>query len=164
MNTWTDDHGLKRNVMDVFVSYGRADRSHVAKIIQQLRNEGLSVFWDQDIPPGTPFDSFLAKALDSSRIVLVVWSCQSIQSEWMFAEAELARECKRLVACKIDDCRPRLPFNTFQTVDLSAWNGIPTDPMWRSVADLIIHRVTAGDAQQSIGRVRSEVSSPLSDA
>ena len=77
------------------------------------------MFWDQHIPPGMNFGEFLDQALRSSRLVLVVWSTVSINSDFVYAEAEFARSRSRLVSCKIDKCMPKLPFNTFQTADLS---------------------------------------------
>jgi TIR domain len=151
LDTWIDGHGIKRRISDVFVSYAREDQPRVNAVIEQLRKEGLTVFWDRDIPPGVDFGSFLDQALRSSRLVLVVWSTASINRDFVYAEAEFARSRSRLVSCRIDKCTPKLPFNTFQTADLSEWNGTDTHHSWRAIADVIRFRVTTGNATTPIG-------------
>jgi hypothetical protein len=151
MDTWVDGHGIKRRVTDVFISYAGEDRSRVEAIIRQLQKEGLTLSWDQQIPSGTSYGEFLRNALLHSRLVLVVWSKSSIQSDWVCSEAEFARSRMRLVACKIDNCMPMPPFNTFQAADLSDWHGDPANCNWRVVADLIRYRVTTGNAMTPMG-------------
>ncbi len=153
---WTDDHGIARSTTDVFVSYSRSDLERVHEIMKQLKAEGLTVFSDQDILPGQSYDDFLNKALEHSRLVLVVWSQRSVTSDWVRAEAEYARSRKRLVSCRVEECTPRVPFNTFQTADLCDWKGDPKAPSWRQVIDLIVHRVRDGDAKTPLGSVAAE--------
>src|SRR5262245_15944183 len=152
---WTDDHGITREITDVFISYSHVDRDQVVAIAERLVAESLTVFWDPDIPPGQSYTAFLRKALENSRIVLVVWSRHSIDSEWVAAEAEFARSRKRLVSCRIENCALNPPFNTFQTVDLSDWKGSTTDKDWSQVVDLIRLRVTTGNATTPIGEVNA---------
>jgi hypothetical protein len=151
--TWTDDHGIDRSVTDVFISYSRSDREKVLRIVEQLNAEGLTVFWDADVPAGQSYTDFLRRALDFSRLVLVVWSQQSVTSDWVMAEAEYARAHRRLVSCRIEQCTPSPPFNTFQTADLSDWEGDAGAPSWRQVVNLISHRVRNGDAKTVLGEV-----------
>jgi TIR domain len=153
MKTWIDGHGIKRQVTDVFISYSSADRTRVEALIEQLEKEDLTVFWDRHIPPGMSYRSFLKKALDNTRLVLVVWSKVSTKSEWVYSEAEFARLRKRLVSCRIDDCTPDPPFNTFETADLSDWGGDGKNDNWRKVVDLIRFRVTSSGAASPIGEV-----------
>jgi TIR domain-containing protein len=152
MKTWVDGHGIKRAVNDVFISYSRSDR-RIRLLAERLENENLSVFWDRDIPAGEDYGYFLRTALDNSRLVLVVWSYESIKSDWVYSEAEFARVRKRLVSCRIDECTPNPPFNTFQTVDLSHWRGDKRNKNWRNLVDLIRHRVTGPSATSPIADI-----------
>ena len=146
MKTWIDDHGFERRVNDVFMSYGRrTDASRIRVIVERLENEDLSVFGDWDIPPGVLYIDFIHKALNNSRLVLVVWSDESITSDWVYSEAEFARVRKRLVSCRIDECTPNPPFNTFETADLSGSRWVNSES-WKQLVDLIKYRVTNASA------------------
>lgn len=151
VSSWTDDHGIERSVTDVFVSYSSRDLERVRKIVERLNEERLTVSWDRDIPAGQPYTKFLKDALDHSRVVLVVWSRESVGSDWVVSEAEYARARKRLVSCRIEMCTPSPPFNTFQTANLSDWAGDAGAQSWREVVDLISHRVRTGDARIPLG-------------
>lgn len=154
MSTWIDGHGFQRNATDIFVSCSHSDHSCVEVIVKQLQEEGFSVFWDQNsIPAGMDYGSFLHSALRNSKLVLVVWSTKSTGSDWVYSEAEYARSRKRLVACKIDNCLPIPPFNTFQTVDLSDWRGDLANGNWQAIVDLIRFRVTTGNALAPMGSI-----------
>ena len=156
MKTWIDGHGFKREVNDVFISYSRSDDSRIELLVERLKNENLSVFSDSDIPAGVDFGSFIREMLVNSRLVLVVWSERSIRSDWVYSEAEFARVRKRLVSCKIDECTPNPPFNTFQTVDLSEWRGDTSNVNWGKLVDLIRHRVTGDSAASPIADIATQ--------
>jgi hypothetical protein len=49
------------------------------------------------------------------------------------AEADLARNEKKLIQTVIDDCTPPLPFNQIQFAALGDWSGEETHPGWRKV-------------------------------
>lgn len=123
------------------------------EIAAQLEAQGLTVFWDWHIPPGVHIPSFLEEALKHSRLVLVIWSKESAKSEWVCAESEFARQRKRLVSCRIDNCSLSPPFNTFHTADLSSWDGEKNDAIWQKVVELIRFRVQDGNAKYAIGNI-----------
>lgn len=68
MKNWVDDHGIEREVNDVFISYRRADKKRICLLVERLENENLRVFLDLYIPAGQDFTSFLRKALNNSRL------------------------------------------------------------------------------------------------
>lgn len=138
--SFVDDHGFVREPIDVFISYNQGDAGKVAIIAELLKREGLHVFWDKEIPAGVSYTDFIGRMLDLSRTVLVCWSPAAVQSEWVVSEAEYARDRKLLVACVLEPCAPRPPFNTFQRVDLSGWDGATDAESWRSIVELIKHR------------------------
>ncbi|MEM6625797.1 MAG: TIR domain-containing protein, partial [Pseudomonadota bacterium] len=41
---------------DIFVSYKKEDAGRVVRIVEGLRAEGLSVWWDHGIAPGSQWD------------------------------------------------------------------------------------------------------------
>jgi len=72
---------------EIFVSYNREDRAFVANLVKELEDSGYSVWWDTRISAGSEFDSAIENALAAARCVVVVWSDNSVGSEWVKNEA-----------------------------------------------------------------------------
>lgn len=103
---------------DLFVSYASADRERVATLVQRLEQFGFSVWWDRDIAAGQNFHRVIEKALDEAKCAVVVWSQQSVKSEWVVNEASSARKRNALVPVLIDAIEAPLEFRHLQTADL----------------------------------------------
>lgn len=56
-----------------------------------------------------------------------------MKSQWVRAEADLAREAGKLVQLRIDGALLPLPFNQIQCADLTDWSGDADAPGWRKV-------------------------------
>ena len=122
---------------DVFISYAREDRTRVRSLADGLSAHGWSVWWDHQIRAGKTFDQVIADALASARCVVVVWSHQSIASNWVREEAEEGRRRGILIPVLMDDARPPLGFGRIQAVELSDWTGAETsDAFQKLVADI----------------------------
>jgi hypothetical protein len=106
------------SAIDVFVSYSTADRERVRPLVAALVAAGLNVWWDRRISPGAGFDTEIQKALDAARCVLVVWSRESVESEWVITEASEGLERGVLVPVSIDSVRPPLAFRRRQTIEI----------------------------------------------
>lgn len=104
---------------DVFVSYARADRAHVAKLVSVLEDNGLSVWWDSQIETGARFDESIQRELDAARAAIVVWSPDSVASSWVKDEAGYALQQGKLVPVAIRGAGPPLGFGQLQTLSLS---------------------------------------------
>ena len=121
----------------VFVSYARPDRARVERIVATLEKLGFPVFWDREIPPGSTWDQVLEHQLASVQCVLVVWSLQSVESDWVKTEAAEAKRLGKFVPVLIDDVPPPLEFRRIQTANLANWTGSEDDPEFRSVVEAI---------------------------
>ena len=123
---------------DVFLSYAADDRERVAPLVQALEHAGFSVWWDRRIDMGASFDREIERELDAARSVLVVWSTQSVDSEWVRTEANEGLERGVLIPLQIDDVRPPLAFRRAQTAQLIGWPDTPGDltDVIKRVADL----------------------------
>ena len=88
---------------DVFISYAREDRLRVQLLASALEREGLSVWCDPEIQPGTAFDEVIDAELAAAKVVLGVWSEQSVTSRWVREEVNDGLESGRLVPVRIDD-------------------------------------------------------------
>ena len=106
---------------DVFVSYASEDRGRIAPLIDAIEAQGLSVWWDRRIGMGSSFDREIERELDAAKCVVVVWSAQSVDSDWVRIEAQEGYERNILVPLRIDDVRPPLAFRRSQTADLVGW-------------------------------------------
>jgi hypothetical protein len=62
-----------------------------------------------------------------------VWSREAAASEWVRAEADLAREQKKLIQTSIDGQPPPMPFNQIQFAGIADWRGEDDHPGWRKV-------------------------------
>lgn len=107
---------------DLFVSYASADRERVGKIVQHLEQLGFSVWWDRDIAHGQNYHRVIEQALDQAKCAIVVWSRESINSEWVVNEASSAQRRNALVPVIIDAVEAPLAFRHLQTADLRGDN------------------------------------------
>lgn len=106
---------------DVFVSYARADRDRVAPLVALMEENGLSVWWDAEVVPGSTFEQVIDEALINTRLVVVVWTRESIHSDWVQAEAGDGLERGILLPVMLDSVRVPVAFRRKQTVNLFGW-------------------------------------------
>ncbi len=69
------------------------------------------------------FDVEIEKRLDEASCVIVVWSNDSVSSDWVRNEASDGYNRGILVPVQIDNTRIPLAFRRMQTADLTLWNG-----------------------------------------
>lgn len=120
-------------MVDVFISYSRDNKARVADIAAAVTAAGYDVWWDAELPPHRSYGDVITEKIGNAKAAIVVWSHASAQSEWVRAEADVARNQKKLVQTAIDDVMPPLPFNQIQVADLRDWNGDPAHSAWRKV-------------------------------
>jgi hypothetical protein len=128
---------LAKGMADIFISYSRKDLARVRILADALSIHGWSVWWDRQIPAGRTFDQVIADALSEARCVIVVWSKESIGSDWVREEAEEGRRRDILIPVLIDGVRPPLGFGRIQAADLGDWNGTQTgEAFQRLISDI----------------------------
>ncbi len=118
---------------EVFISYSRDDLETVSKIAAAVKDAGYDLWWDKDLPPHLSYTEVIQEKIGGAKAVIVVWSEEASKSEWVRAEADMARNQNKLVQTSIDDAMPPLPFNQIQYALLSDWNGESDHPAWRKV-------------------------------
>ena len=107
----------------LFLSYARDDRARAEKLAAALRHHGFEVWWDALIEGGAQFASTISEALDKADAVLVLWSRNSVESDWVRDEAATGRDRHRLVPLSLDGSKPPLGFRQYQAINLSHWRG-----------------------------------------
>ena len=102
---------------------------------------GYEVWWDDEPPVHRPFAPILQERLDTAKAILVIWSSDAVDSDYVRGEAEAGRSARKLVQISIDGTVPPLPFNQTQYADLNGWDGATDVPGWRkvlaSIAELV---------------------------
>ena len=121
----------------VFISYAREDRDRVGKLAGALEALGWSVWWDPRIKAGQSFDLVIERELDTAQCVVVLWSRQSVLSEWVKNEASAAADRGVLIPALIDEIKPPLEFRRKQAADLIGWAGDPSHPGFKGLCEAI---------------------------
>ena len=111
----------------VFLSYAAVDRARVEPLVKALEAHGFDVWWDRDISLGESYHRVIEQALQRAVCAVVVWSRDSISSEWVANEASEARKRGILVPALLDDVEPPLEFRHLQSATLFAWQGAIED-------------------------------------
>ncbi len=126
---------------DIFISYARSTEAQAKAIAEALRGLGYEVWRDDELPAHRSYAEVIEQRLRSAKAVVVVWSAEAAKSQWVRAEANVAREAGTLVQLRLDGAVPPLPFNEIQCADLAGWSGDLDSHGWKkvvaSVADLI---------------------------
>jgi tetratricopeptide (TPR) repeat protein len=118
---------------DVFLSYGRSSLASARRISGALNAAGYSVWFDENIPAHRPFSEVIEEQLENARAVVVLWTREAVQSQWVRSEANRARETGRLVQVRLEDVRLPMPFDQIQCANLHGWHGKNSNPAWASV-------------------------------
>jgi len=108
---------------EIFLSYASADRPRIQPLLNLLAQQNWKVWWDRTIPPGQTWDRIIEQALDNAKCVIVLWSQNSICSDWVLNEAHHAKDRNILVPALLDDVKVPLAFRRIQAASLVGWTG-----------------------------------------
>jgi hypothetical protein len=132
---------------DIFISYASDDRPRVKTLVDALQQKGWSVWWDRTILAGKTFDRVIEAALKDSRCVIVLWSGASVESDWVWTEADEGRRRGILVPAMLDDVEIPFAFRRIHTANLIGWSGGSPgdqfDELARAVSDVLSNTITA---------------------
>ena len=120
-------------MVDVFISYSREDLGAVKRLAEAVEAAGYDVWWDADLPPHLSYGDVITAKIGMAKAAIVVWSQASASSQWVRAEADMARNQAKLVQTSLDNVMPPLPFNQIQFAELGDWQGEPDHLGWRKV-------------------------------
>jgi hypothetical protein len=152
---------------DIFISYKKEDAGRVIRLVEALRAEGFSVWWDHGIKAGSEWDRAIRQELDAARLVVAIWSQASVNAPWVKEEANVGKSRGILLPVKIDEVDPPLGFTLIQAADLVGWRGDREDQRWGFLLGAI-RGVLAGETPASLeaplkqrGGKKSAISLPL---
>jgi pimeloyl-ACP methyl ester carboxylesterase len=129
---------------NVFISYARSTARQAQGVAEALRGLGFGVWRDDELPPHRDYADVIEERLRAAPAVLVIWSADAVKSQWVRAEANLAREAGTLVQLRVDDAALPLPFNQIQCADLTSWSGQGNHAEWRKITDSLASLIGRG--------------------
>lgn len=138
---------------DIFLSYSRDDREAAAKVAYALEHEGYSVWWDAALHSGETFDEVIERNLREAKVVLVLWSPNSVSSRWVRAEATRGDRRNIMVPAIIEDCELPIAFELKHNTDLSHWDGSREDKNWKQLLADIAHHLGKEAVSQPAAKV-----------
>lgn len=106
---------------EIFLSYQKKDRDLALRIIGTLTSAGFSIWWDDEINPRENWDREIEREHGAARTVLVLWTRNSVESEWVRAEALSAKDARprKLIQARFDGCNIPMAFTYVNYVDLA---------------------------------------------
>jgi TIR domain len=119
---------------NVFISYSHHDRDFVDQLTQGLESEGITVWSDRSIQPGSNWIGEIEEGLEQSRHILLVVSQESLNSPSMnfemgFALSKAAKSPDTFVIPVLTQNIDihSLPFSTKNRILVNAANMNPKD-------------------------------------
>ncbi|MEN8118125.1 MAG: toll/interleukin-1 receptor domain-containing protein [Bacteroidota bacterium] len=140
---------------DIFISYSSADRDKAKIFANALEQHGWSVWWDRKIPPGKKYDEVIEEELDKAKCVVVLWSEESVKSDWVKEEITEAAQNDILVPVLIHSVRIPLGFRRIQAAMLFDWNGEPKNSEFLQFVNSI-QKITGTGKSKSLNPVLKE--------
>lgn len=111
----------------VFLSYSKHDRSMAARLVKEMEARGHQVWWDYRLIAGMFFRASLDQELKDAQVVVVLWTKNSIKSEWVQSEVDQAYGEHKLVCTRARDLPtvdiPK-PFSSFHTASWDEFDAI----------------------------------------
>lgn len=140
---------------DIFISFKTDDTPRVRPIYDGFKARGLSVFWSNSIPKGAPnYQSIIKEELLNARLVVVVWTRDSVKSGPVIQECSQAEKAEKLFQVLLDRIDPidmpmEVKYKAQKTV-LVGWAGSYQNPEWIKLNNAI-------DARLKRQAVKSEI-------
>src|SRR5258707_15355835 len=126
---------------DIFISYARSTAAQAQAVAEALRGLGYAVWRDDELPAHRAYAKVIEERLQAAKAVVVIWSAEAVESEWVQSEADTARTDHKLVQLTVDGTKLPRPFDRIQCADMAGWEGETDSPGWRkvvaSVAELV---------------------------
>jgi TIR domain len=91
---------------DVFISYSKPHIQLTRDLAADLETKGLTVWWDTDLVAGESFRQRIIQELHDCKAAIVIWTPQSVSSDYVISEAERARKAGKLIQVRTEEVEP----------------------------------------------------------
>jgi hypothetical protein len=145
---------------DIFFSYSSADRERVRPIRDTLAAQGFEVFWDQQVPPGMDWDTWIRQHLTKSKCAMAFWSATSVSSDNVRHEAMVAKQQGKLISVLLEPLTvDQFPMGLYaqQAANLSGWNGDFGHDEWRKFRREFEAKLTPLWVRRQIDEIEAEL-------
>ncbi|SFK26717.1 Formylglycine-generating enzyme, required for sulfatase activity, contains SUMF1/FGE domain [Nitrosomonas aestuarii] len=106
---------------DIFLCYSKKDAAIANRLVEQLQAESWSVFIDRNTHVGRRWHKEIERELHTARAVVVLWSAQSRDSDYVLEEAEYGKRKDILFPALIESIELTYGFGRIQTAKLTDW-------------------------------------------
>ncbi|MBI1401547.1 MAG: TIR domain-containing protein, partial [Hyphomonas sp.] len=138
---------------DIFISYAREDLPKARLLAEAMIADGLSVWWDHDLLGGDQFREEISETIAAAKIVIVIWSENSVRSPFVKDEASRANERGVLLPVAIGDVEPPVGFGELQTIRFKRW--AETTAEWETLVRTVQARLRAAGSAPVPGALHS---------
>ncbi|MFY9259421.1 MAG: TIR domain-containing protein [Gallionella sp.] len=127
---------------DIFLSYSTADRERVRPLYDALKQQGWTVFWDHaSIQMGAKWQKIITEELNACGCVMVVWTQNSLKSDYVLDESRHAKQREVLLPLSFDDTKPPLGFGGVQTLDITDWDNKTDHPKFAAISRPLLDKM-----------------------
>jgi len=113
---------------DIFICYSRTDSAIARQFTESLQAEGWTVYMDVQTQVGKRWHKEIQTQLQAAKAVVVLWSVNSIDSDFVLEEADYGRRHTILFPAFIESVELPYGFSRIQTADMIGWTGEPGHP------------------------------------
>lgn len=131
---------------DVFVSYASEDRQRVEPLVHIIEASGLTVWWDRHLLSGAEWDHVIQSELAKASKVVVVWTKNSVDSNWVRTEAMEGLERNILYPVLLDRVKIPLAFKRIHATDLTSTLEIAQNPQTHNLLSALTNSEVAAPA------------------
>ena len=126
---------------DIFISYARRESSIAKQLATALERKGFSIWWDHQIKAGLSWANEIENELAGAKCVIVLWSENSVNSEWVKEEASYARDLKKLIPVIVEDVEIPFGFHMLNSIELTDWNEDTSHPGFIQLVEALSHNL-----------------------
>lgn len=145
---------------DIFFSYKSGDRERVRPVRDAFVAQGFDVFWDQQVPVGADWDTWIRQHLELAKCVIVFWSLASVASDNVRHEATVAKQQSKLIPVLLEPLAAgQFPMGLYtqQAAILSGWQGDPRHEGWIKLCREVEAKITPVWVQHQIHEMEAEL-------
>ena len=110
---------------DIYLLYAQPDAPIAEPLARHCRARGWRVFTDVQLMGGKNWIEDNAQALEAARLVVVLWSSHSVESEFVRYSAMRGHLRQVLTPVRIQEVDLPIGFRNLHTLDLLDWTGAP---------------------------------------
>ena len=125
---------------DLFISYARGDRPIADRLAKAFEKLHWTVWWDRELVVGEIFDKHIKEALKKARCVIVLWSSNSVSSDWVKKEALFGAKHGKLIPVLLEDVEIPKRLRRIHAARMIGWKGSSDDSKFKDLVKILQSR------------------------